>query len=416
MPDMRRPSRTYPQVLFLLLAFATGVLLERTGLVPGGGPREPASLRHTFAPFWQAWDLIHTHYVDRQDLNDTSLTRGAIFGMLESLGDVGHTTYLTPDEVQRMEADLKGQLEGIGATIGFRKRRPTIAQTMPDSPARSAGLKPGDVLLRVDGKDVDSLSVEQIVQRVRGPAGSQVKLTVLREGQSQPLEFTITRARIKVALVAWHMLPGAPVAHVALLDFGEHAAEEMQKALQEARAQGARGLILDVRNNPGGLKEQAVALTSEFLKQGDVVFIEQDAGGKQTPVPVADTVGAAGDLPVCLLINEGTASSAEILAGALQDYGRARLVGTRTFGTGTVLKPFLLADGSAVLLAVDQWLTPKGRKIWHEGIKPDVEVDLPPDVAPLHPDEEAGLDASALQRTQDKQLLKALALLKEQIR
>jgi carboxyl-terminal processing protease len=415
MPDLQRPRRGWPPLLFLVAAFLAGVLLERAGLLPGGSAHEPAGLRHIFAPYWEAWDIVHADYVDRQSIDDTQLMRGSIAGMLESLGDVGHTAYLTPEEVQQMEADLKGQLDGIGATIGMRKRRPTIAQTMPDSPARAAGLKPGDVLLRVDGKDVDALSLEQIVQRVRGPAGTQVRLTVLREGTSQPLDLTITRARLQVSLVAWHMLPGAPVAHVALLEFGEHAADELGKALAAARAKGARALILDVRNNPGGIKDQAIAVTSEFLKPGQIVFVEQNAEGRQTPVPVEPATHPADDLPLCLLVDEGTASSAEILAGALQDYGRATLVGTRTFGTGTVLKPFELTDGSAVLLAVEQWLTPKGRRIWHEGIQPDVEVVLPADAALLHPDEEAGMDAAALQHSQDKQLLKALEILKKRI-
>jgi carboxyl-terminal processing protease len=416
MNDVRRPTTGYPMLLSLLAAFAAGVLAERAGLVPGGGPRQPAALRNTFAPFWEAWSIVHEHYVDRRNLDDTTLARGAITGMVDALGDTGHTAYLSPDEVKRMEADLKGELEGIGAVLGYRKHRPTIGRTMPDSPARKAGLKGGDVLLKVDGKDVEGLSVEQIVQRVRGKAGTQVKLTVLREGTSKPLEFTITRGKVQVHPVAWRMLPGAPVAHIALQEFGESASEEMKKALADARKQKARALIVDVRDNPGGLKDQAVAVTSAFLKKGEVVFIEQDARGKQTRVPVTDGEPAAGDLPVCVLIDEGTASSAEIFAGALQDYGRAKLVGTKTFGTGTVLEPFDLSDGSAVLLAVDQWLTPRGRKIWHGGIKPDVEVDLAPDAEPLHPDDEGALDADALKRSQDKQLLKALELLKEQIK
>jgi carboxyl-terminal processing protease len=395
--------------MLLVVVFTAGVLSERAGLIPGSTPRGE------FATFWEAWKIIHNHYVDRAHIKNEDLIRGAITGMVDALGDIGHTTYLTPEDVKRMEDNLNGELEGIGATVGIRKHRPTIVQTMPDSPARAAGLKPGDVLLKVDGKDVDSLPLDQIVQRVRGKAGTEVELTVLREGSSKPPNITVTRARVQVPQVAWHMLPGVPVAHIALQEFGNHAAEEMKKALAGAREEGAQALIIDVRNDPGGLKEQAVAVTSEFLAKGDVVFIEQDAHGNQTKVLVEATDHAAAGLPVCVLIDEGTASSAEIFAGALQDYGRARLVGTRTFGTGTVLEPFELSDGSALLLAVAQWLTPKGRKIWHEGIQPDVEVELPLDAATLHPEEEANLDAARLKRSEDKQLLKALELLQEQI-
>jgi carboxyl-terminal processing protease len=173
-------------------------------------------------------------------------------------------------------------------------------------------------------------------------------------------------------------------------------------------------LLVDVRGNPGGLKDQAVAVSSEFLKDG-VVFIEQDMHGARTAVPVQPG-GTATDIPVVVLIDEGTASSAEIFAGALQDHGRAKLVGMQTFGTGTVLQPFELKDGSAVLLAVAQWLTPKGREIWHKGIQPDVEVPLAEDAALLLPEMEAALDAASLARSEDKQLLQALKVLQEQLR
>jgi carboxyl-terminal processing protease len=399
----RRPARPYPRFLILLLVFAAGVLAERARLLPGSD-RE-------LATFWQAWRLVHGHYVDRAHLDDKKLLEGATAGMVEALGDVGHTAYLSAEEWKRMESGLEGHFEGIGAGLNMRQRRPTIAQVMPNSPARKAGLKPGDVILKVDGKDVDGMSLDQIVQRVRGPAGTEVTLTVLRDGESQPRDVTITRGRVETPDVTWRMLPGTKVAHVALREFGKQADAQLRSALEAARKAGARGVILDVRGNPGGLKEQAVAVTSEFLKPGEVVFIEQDAAGKRQEVAVKDG-GTAQDIPLVLLIDEGTASSAEILAGALQDYGRAKLVGTRTFGTGTVLEPFgPLNDGSYLLLAVAQWLTPKGRQIWHHGIPADVRVELPANVQPLLPDEETDLTGEALAHSKDAQLRKALELL-----
>jgi carboxyl-terminal processing protease len=170
------------------------------------------------------------------------------------------------------------------------------------------------------------------------------------------------------------------------------------------------GLLIDQRGNPGGLREQAIAVTSEFLKEGNV-FLEQDLHGVQTPVPVK-AGGIVTDLPVCVLIDEGTASSAEIFAGAIQDQHRGKLVGTRTFGTGTVLQPFELEDGSAVLLAVSQWLTPSGRKIWHQGITPDIEVTLPDGVGALLPEAAGNLDAATLARSEDRQLLRAIEVLR----
>jgi carboxyl-terminal processing protease len=383
-------------------------------VLPGTPPRAPVSLGHTFDPFWETWALVDKHYVDRSAIDPVRMTRGAITGLLASLGDVGHTTYLTPEEVQEMERSLKGNFEGIGATVTFRDHQPTIMQTIPGSPAREAGLRPGDVILQVNGKRVGGLPLEQIVRQVRGPAGTTVRLEVQRKGADKPLDFDIKRAKVTVPLVAWHALPGGQIAHLALREFGTNADQQLREALEQMRKAGIKGAIVDVRSNPGGLKEQAVAVTSEFLSEGDV-FIEQDAKGKRTAVPVKPG-GKATDLPVCLLIDGGTGSSAEIFAGALQDYERAKLVGTKTFGTGTVLESFPLSDGSAVLLAVREWFTPKGRQIWHKGITPDIEVKLPDGAPLLLPEEETDLTAADLAKTQDKQLLRAFEVLQEQLK
>jgi carboxyl-terminal processing protease len=335
--------------------------------------------------------------------------------MLASLGDTGHTTYLTRDEVQQLDENLKGKLEGIGATITLRKQGvPTIVQTMPKSPAREAGLRPGDIILQVDGQDVHGLSLPQLVQRIKGPAGSKVHLKVLRSDPSRSLEMDIQRAQIDIPDVVWQMLPDASLAHVSILNFGKNADEQLRDALAQVRKEGAKGLILDVRGNPGGLKEQAVKVTSEFLKPGETVFIEKDAHGKMKPVPV-EPGGVAQDIPLCLLINDGTASSAEILAGALQDYQRGKLIGERTVGTGTVLRMFQLSDGSAILLAVDQWLTPKERQIWHKGITPDIAVELPAGASILLPESGTKLSAKALADSKDAQLLKAIEVLKKEL-
>ncbi len=405
--------RFFPLGLLLVTVFLLGVFLDRSGWLPGSNEREPAGLGRTFAPFWEAWNLVDQHYVDQKAVEPVKMTRYAIAGMLESLGDEGHTTYLPPEDVKRMESGLKGEMEGIGARITMRRRMPTILQTMPNSPARKAGVKAGDVILEVNGQPVARESLQQIVEQVRGEAGTEVKLRLVPEGKTGPVEVAITRGKVEVPDVTWRMLPGESYAHIGIESFGDKADDQLRAALKESKEQGAKGVILDLRGNPGGLKDQAVKVTSEFLKDGNV-FIDQDAHGKQTPIPVV-AGGTAFDVPLCVLIDGGTASAAEICAGALQDYNRAKLVGERTFGTGTVLQPFELTDGSAVLLATSQWLTPKGRQIWHKGITPDVEVALPEGASILLPEMEEDMDAAAFKRSDDAQLHKALEILQNQV-
>jgi carboxyl-terminal processing protease len=297
----------------------------------------------------------------------------------------------------------------------MRHDLPTIISTVPGSPAAKAGLLPGDVLLDVEGKDVTGLPLARIVQLVRGPLHSTAHLRVRREGVPDPIDVSAARAEIKIKDVTWQMLPGADaLAQIAIHEFGNQAAAQLGEALQEARRQNVRGLIVDVRGNPGGLKDQAIAVTSEFLDRGSV-FILRDRQGKETKVPVQPG-GTATAIPLVVLIDGGTASSAEIFASALQDHGRGKLVGTRTFGTGTVLRPFVLSDGGALMLAVAEWLTPNGREIWHKGIQPDVEVSLAPNAIVVQPEPETEMTSAALKQSGDTQLLKALEILSEQIR
>jgi carboxyl-terminal processing protease len=404
----------FPLFVIIVIAFLLGILADRVGLVPGSFESRPASAGKQFDIFWEAWNDVEEHYVDRAAIKPVQMTRGAIVGMLASLGDIGHTSYLTKEELEKQKDDLAGEFEGIGAVMTMLKDRPTVVQIVPNSPAQSAGLRVGDVVTEVDGKPTASRSLEQIVAHVRGKPGTKVTLRVVREGNPKTEELHITRARINVPLVAWHMLPDVPIAHIYIRGFGNEADAQLRKALAQARAQSAQGLILDMRGNPGGLKEQAVAVTSEFLRKGEDVFLEQDARGNRKAVPVKPG-GVATDIPLVVLIDHGSASSSEIFAGAIQDYDRGKLVGTKTFGTGTVLRPFKLSDGSAVFLAVTEWLTPKGRRIWHKGIVPDVVVDLPRDARMVLPDTEAKLDAAALAKSTDTQLLKALDVLKKKI-
>jgi carboxyl-terminal processing protease len=293
----------------------------------------------------------------------------------------------------------------------LQKGRATVVDVLPGSSAEEVGLRAGDVIADVNGHDVTGVPLTRIVQLVRGPAGTIVHLQILR-GDTR-IDLDIPRKKVAVNQVLWHMLPDTAVAHIWIQEFGDSTDAKLREAIEAARSAGARSLIVDVRGNPGGLRDQAVAVTSEFVKSG-TVFIEQDRDGTRTKVPV-EPGGSATNIPIVVLIDEGTASAAEIFAGAIKDHERGKLVGERTFGTGTVLEPFLLGDGSAVLLAVKEWFTPNGQQIWHKGIEPDIEAALPTGAIPLLPARERGLTAEALKKSKDRQLLRALEVLEKEL-
>jgi carboxyl-terminal processing protease len=362
-----------------------------------------------FENFWKTWDLARDEYVDPAAADPSKMVDGAIEGMLDTLGDDNHTRYLPPELAKAEREELSGQFEGIGAYIDVRDGQPIIVQPIEGTPAEKAGLRPNDIILKVDGEDVRGVTVAELRNKVRGPKDTPVTLTVQHAGDSAPVDITITRAQINVPSVSWRMLPNK-VALINLNQFAERSSDEIKQALNEARAQGATSLALDLRNNPGGYVTELVGVASQFLPADTTVLIEQDRDGNQTPYKT-NAGGVATDLPLVVLINQNSASSAEILAGALKDAGRARLVGEPTFGTATVLRTFNLNDGAQVRIGTTQWLTPNGEVVRGKGIEPDEVVALAPDVVPLTPSRAADLDAQALLSSDDKQLVRALEVL-----
>ena len=369
----------------------------------------PPEAEGQFRLMGEAWNTIQKSYVDRKAVDPQRMTYGAIGGMVEALEDTGHSRFLTPEMVEQEKNQSRGLLEGIGAEVQRKNNRVVIVTPMDDSPAQKAGLKPGEVILKVNGEDVSDLPLEMVATRILGPPGSAVTLSLLIPENGQRREVTLIRARVTLHNVTWQPLPGTPVVQVRIASFSRGVTRDLRNTLKMIRGEGAGALILDLRNNPGGLLEEAVGTASQFLPEGNVV-LERDAAGKVTPVPVKPG-GLLYDLPMVVLVNEGTASAPEIVAGALQDYRRAKIVGGKTFGTGTVLERFPLSDGSALLLAVEEWLTPNGRAIWHRGITPDAVVSLPLDVNPFFPRAGKKITPEDLTKSGDLQLLEALKLL-----
>ncbi len=374
---------------------------------PATIPREASA---DFSLMAEAWNAIQENYVDRPSVRPRAMTYGAIAGMVDSLGDTGHSGFLDPEMVKAERTIETGHFAGIGAEVQVKNGQIVIAAPLDGSPAQKAGIRPGDIILEVDGTSVAGLSAQEVVQKIKGPAGTRVTLTLEDPATGHERGLTIKRANIRLRTVTWSMLPGLPVAHLRIAFFSRETSEELAKALMQIEHRGARGLVLDLRNDPGGLLDAAVSVASRFLKSGTVLR-EKNAKGRVQTVPV-DAKVRKSDLPMVVLINAGTASASEIVAGALQDAHRATLVGETTFGTGTVLSTVPLSDGSALLLAVMEWLTPDGRTIWHKGITPDVAVSLAADIPPLIPEAEQGLTPDRLQSSRDAQLLRALELLR----
>ncbi len=391
-------------VVVLGLGVTGGIVLDRQVLNPSAYTPSSAGLDNQLIQ--AAYQTIQQQYVDRTAVQTQTLTYGAISGMVDALGDTGHSRFLSPQMLKAEHNALNGNFEGIGAEVQELNGHVAIVAPIDNSPAQQAGLRAGDVILKVDGTDVSGLPLNQVVQRILGPAGTKVTLTIATPSTGTTRDVTLTRAKITIHNVTWQQVPGTTIADVRIAEFSNGVSQDLQQALAEIKAQKLTGIVLDLRNNPGGLLSEAIGVVSQFIDKGSALE-EQDASGKITPVPVTHQFPAT-DLPMTVLINQGSASAAEITAGALQDAGRATLIGETTFGTGTVLNDFNLPDGSALLLATQEWLTPNGRVIWHHGITPDDQVTLPATAQLLLPTAERSMTPAQVKASSDVQFLRAL--------
>jgi carboxyl-terminal processing protease len=353
--------------LGLVLSFGAGCILIR----------ETASTTDSHLDVVkQAWDIIFSDYVDQSKLDATKLSQAAIKGMVEALDDP-YTAYLDPQSYQLSTSSLQGKFEGIGATVGVRDNQIIIVAPIPNSPAAKAGVQAGDIILAVNGESTEGLSLEEVVLRIRGPKGTTVRLTIQHQGETTPVELEIVRAEIELPSVSFEMRDD--IAYIRLYQFNDRTDTELSTVLERLKPEGATGIVLDLRTNPGGSLDAVVSVASHFLKEGVVVYVV-DNKGEETSYPVKPT-SITTDLPLVVLTDNFSASGSEVLAGAIQDDKRGVIAGTRTYGKGSVNTLHKLQDGSGLYLTIARWLTPNRRLIEGKGISPDYELELEGDDA-----------------------------------
>ncbi len=381
-------------VALVIASFIAGLLLGKQGIpsfakktpqrtTPGqvtdrNAPPPYALKNVDFKGFWEIWKEVKERSV-HQPVSDVKMYYGAIAGMVASLNDP-YSVYFDPETAQKFTKDLEGTFDGIGAEIGIKNDQLTVIAPLAGTPAATAGLRAGDKIYGIDGFDTTGMAVEDAVNRIRGPKDTKVKLLIMREGLKQPKEYEIKRDTITVEPVKWKMMKAPHGVHVAVITvthFNEQTTAKFNDAVRASMMENPAGIILDLRNDPGGFLDSAVEVAGDWIHK-EVIVTEQFSDGTKKEYP-SDGLARFADIPTIVLVNGGSASASEIVAGALQDSGKAILVGEKTFGKGSVQDYQEFNDGSALKLTVALWLTPKGRSINKEGIAPDVEVKLTPE-------------------------------------
>jgi carboxyl-terminal processing protease len=411
--DSRHPlGRIFGQILvtltLMIIAFLGGwfghQIYTNASFNPSDQSKSYANL------IQQAWNTVDQNYVDRKAVNYKQMSYQAIRAMLDVLNDKGHTRFLTPQDVQAEKQQLSGTLVGIGIYLQQdpNTKQVTITSTIPGAPAEKAGMQRGDIIVAVNGASTIGKDLNTVIPLIQGPAGTNVSITVKRPSTNQIQTYTLKRTEITVPSVVLHYIAEDHIAHIQITQFSQGVSDQLKDALTKAKKLGAKSIILDLRDDPGGYLQEAVNVASEFIGKGNVL-LEQDSSGQRTPQPVngqpIDTT-----TPIVVLTNANTASAAEIVSGAMQDNHRAIILGVKTFGTGTVLDEFDLSDGSAILLGTSEWLTPDGQFIRDKGIQPNIQVNLNANRNPLTPDQEnqGKLNLQQILKSGDTQLVGAI--------
>jgi len=362
-------SKTTKIIIATLLSVV--IIASSFGAGCGLATRMNSSSRQGLDIVEQAWNLIFHDYVDKDKLDASTLSQAAIKGMVEALDDP-YTSYLDAETYQLGLSSLEGKFEGIGAYIGVEDEKLIIIAPIADSPAAKAGIRAGDIILEINAESTLGISLAEAVLNIRGPKGTSVSLLILHQGETEPEEIEVVRAEIELPSVHFEMR--GDIAYINITYFSERTNEELSPILQSITQEGATGIVLDLRSNPGGLLDAAVDVASRFLKEGVVVNVV-DNQGKHTALSVKPK-GLTTNLPLVVLVDSYTASGSEVLAGALQDHARAIIAGTTTYGKGSVNILHQLKDGSGLYITTAHWLTPHGRLIEGKGINPDPGCEL----------------------------------------
>ena len=390
--------------------FYAGLQMPGETKILGVLQKEPiAPLREdvNFAPFWDAWSMVEMRYVDSDKVGRQDMVYGAISGLLKSIGDP-YTVFFPPKENKYFQSEIKGSFDGVGMEIGLRKSIVTVIAPLKGTPAERAGILAGDKIIRIDDTSTLDFTIEEAVQMIRGERGTPVRLTILRNGEDEPRVIDIVREMIQVPVISTDnptvigkngprsiVIPN-DIFLIQLHNFSENSPLAFREALRAMAQSGKQKLILDLRNNPGGFLEAAVHISSWFLPEGETVVIE-DRGREEKNEHRSYGFNIFRDLPMVILINQGSASASEIVAGALQDHGVAKLVGEKTFGKGSVQELLPLTENTSIKITVAKWLTPQGRDISAGGLTPDYEINpvrnsVSNGVKPKEKDIEAGRD------------------------
>lgn len=404
-------SRTAVMSIMLVFAVGIGVGLDRllieTGVV---GAATQFTSSDEFTVLEETYDAIRNNYVLEEEISDEELIYGASQGMIEALGDEGHSVFLDPEEARQFEESSRGELVGIGIQIDITGELPVVITPLQDSPAFEAGILPGDAILEVDGTSLEGMDPSEAADLITGEEGTDVTIVLQHKGEEDTFEVTITRQRINIDPVSWAMLPNG-IMWLELSQFSSGATEGIQEAIRAAEELGATGIILDLRNNPGGLVFEAMGVASQFLPDGTPLYQEVDAEGNANVVETVGSNGVYQDGPLVVLVNEYSASSSEIVASSIEEAGRAPLIGEQTIGTGTVLLPFEVGDeGALAVLGIELWLTGEGEEIYKVGVEPTIEVEMDPETTPAlsiiytaEPDDQE-IDQATFDSIEDNQL------------